>query len=327
MLSARTGAACAAVLSTPAPSAVPLPSWLPLRAVEDAAARLYGQVVRTPLLPAPGLLPGLWLKAETFQATGAFKERGALNRLLRLTPDQRRAGVAAMSAGNHAAGLARHAQRLGLPAVIVMPAGAPRCKVERTRGFGAEVVLCGATVAEARGRAVELAAERGLTFVHPYDDADVIAGQGTVGLEIVDDLPAVDTVVVPVGGGGLLAGVAAAVKARRPGVRVVGVRHARYVGGPAPAGASLADGIAVERLGALPLDAIEALGVDVVGVDESAIAHAMTTLHTRAGLVAEGAGAAAVAALLTGRVTPGPATVAVVSGRNVDTEALTRLLQ
>ncbi|MCW2247319.1 threonine dehydratase [Azospirillum fermentarium] len=327
MLSARTGAACAAVLSAPAPSAVTLPSWLPLQAIEDAAARLHGHLVRTPLLPVPGLLPGLWLKAETFQATGAFKERGALNRLLRLTPEQRRAGVAAMSAGNHAAGLARHAQRLGVRAVIVMPAGAPQCKIDRTRGFGAEVVLSGATVAEARGRAVELAAERGLTFVHPYDDADVIAGQGTVGLEIVDDLPTVDTVVVPVGGGGLLAGVAAAVKARRPGVRVIGVRHARYVGGPAPDGASLADGIAVEHLGALPLDAIESLGVEVVGVDETAIADAMATLHTRAGLVAEGAGAAAAAALLTGAVTPGPTTVAVVSGRNVDTGALTRLLQ
>lgn len=297
-----------------------LPDWLPLSAIEDAAERLSGHLVRTPLLQAATLGRHLWLKAETFQATGAFKERGALNRLLRLTAPERRAGVVAMSAGNHAQGVALHARRLGLRATIVMPETAPRCKVERTAALGAEVVLAGATVGEAKATALELAAARRLTFVHPYDDPDVIAGQGTVGLELLEDRPDIETVVVPVGGGGLLAGVAAAVKAVKPGVRVVGVRLARR------GGRTLADGINVEAMGKLPQQVAARLVDAVVEVEEAEIAAAMRTLHGSFGVVAEGAGAAAVAGILSGKVPAAGRTVAVLSGRNVDPETLARTL-
>lgn len=301
-----------------------LPSWLPLSAIEDAAERVSGRIVRTPLLPAPSLgrtpTGDVWLKAETFQATGAFKERGALNRLLRLSLPERAAGVVAMSAGNHAAGLALHAQRLGVRATIVMPVTAPRCKVERTEDLGAEVVLSGASVGEAKARALELAAQRRLTFVHPYDDPDVIAGQGTVGLEVLADRPDVGTIVVPVGGGGLLAGMAAAVKALKPSVTVVGVRLARR------RGPTLADGIAVDALGKLPQAVIARFVDALVEVEEAEVAAAMRALHGSFGVVAEGAGAAAVAALLAGRVPVSGRTVAVLSGRNVDADTLVRTL-
>ncbi len=302
-----------------------LPAWLPLSAVTDAAERLAGHIVRTPLLHAPALNLAsgcdLWLKAETFQATGAFKERGALNRLLRLTAPERAGGVVAMSAGNHAQGVALHARRLGVKAVIVMPVTAPRCKVDRTAALGAEVVLHGANVGEAKGRALELAAERRLTFVHPYDDPDVIAGQGTVGLEILADRPDVETLVVPVGGGGLLAGIAAAAKTLKPSVRVIGVRLARR-GGP-----TLADGINVHALGKLPQEVAATLVDRVVEVEEGEIAAAMRALHGSFGVVAEGAGAAAVAGVLSGRVGRRTGrTVAVLSGRNVDGDTLARTL-
>lgn len=298
----------------------PLPSWLPLSAIETAADRLAGQIVRTPLLHAHTLGRQLWLKAETFQATGAFKERGALNRLLRLTLAERRRGVVAMSAGNHAQGVALHAKRLGVRATIVMPETAPRVKVERTAALGAEVVLSGATVAEAKVKALQLAAERHLTLVHPYDDPDVIAGQGTVGLELLADLPEVVTVVVPVGGGGLLAGVAAAVKAQKPDCRLVGVRLARR-GGP-----TLADGINVDVLGKLPQDAVRTLVDAMVEVTEAEVAAAMRALHGSFGVVAEGAGAAAMAGVLSGKAGATGPTVAVLSGRNVDPDVLARAL-
>jgi len=297
-----------------------LPAWLPFSAVTDAADRLFGHIVRTPLLHAPGLGRDLWLKAETFQATGAFKERGALNRLLRLTALERAGGVVAMSAGNHAQGVALHARRLGIKAVIVMPETAPRCKVERTAELGAEVVLFGATVGDAKVRALELAAERRLTFLHPYDDPDVIAGQGTVGLEVLADCPDVETLVVPVGGGGLLAGIAAAVKALKPSVRVVGVRLARR-GGP-----TLADGINVHALGKLPQEITATLVDDLIEVQEGEIAAAMRALHGSFGMVAEGAGAAGVAGVLFGGLGRTGKTVAVLSGRNVDGDTLARTL-
>ncbi|NYZ14584.1 pyridoxal-phosphate dependent enzyme [Azospirillum sp. RWY-5-1] len=297
-----------------------LPHWLKPSAIDDAAERLRGHILRTPMLAAHELGRDVWLKAETFQATGAFKERGALNRLLRLTGVERARGVIAMSAGNHAAGLALHARRLGVRATIVMPTTAPLCKRERTETLGAEVILSGASVAEARAHALELAAERRLTFVHPYDDPDVIAGQGTVGLEILADRPDVATVVVPVGGGGLVAGVAAAVKAAKPSVTVVGVRLANRRGG------TLADGIAVDALGKLAQTVVADLVDTVVEVSEAEVAFAMRTLHRACGVVTEGAGAAAVAALLAGTVVAPGCTVAVLSGRNVDPETLTRTL-
>ncbi len=297
-----------------------LPAWLPFSAVTDAAERLAGHIVRTPLLHAPALGRGLWLKAETFQATGAFKERGALNRLLRLTALERAGGVVAMSAGNHAQGVALHARRLGVKATIVMPETAPRCKVERTAALGAEVVLYGATVGDAKVRALELAAERRLTFLHPYDDPDVIAGQGTVGLEVLADCPDVETLVVPVGGGGLLAGIAAAVKTLKPSVRVVGVRLARR------GGATLADGINVHALGKLPQEIVATLVDDVIELQEGDIAAAMRALHGSFGMVAEGAGAAGVAGVLSGLLGRTGKTVAVLSGRNVDGDTLARAL-
>jgi len=310
----------ARTLSVCASSEDRLPVWLPLSAVTDAAERLAGHIVRTPLLHAPALGRELWLKAETFQATGAFKERGALNRLLRLTAPERAGGVVAMSAGNHAQGVALHARRLGVKATIVMPQTAPRCKVERTAALGAEVVLFGATVGDAKVRALELAAERRLTFLHPYDDPDVIAGQGTVGLEVLADCPDVETLVVPVGGGGLLAGIAATVKALKPSVRVVGVRLARR------GGATLADGINVHALGKLPQEVVATLVDDLIEVQEGEIAAAMRALHGSFGVVAEGAGAAGVAGVLFGGLGRSGRTVAVLSGRNVDGDTLARTL-
>lgn len=309
-------AGAARALSVCASAEDTLPVWLPFRAVTDAADRLAGHIVRTPLLHAPALGRDLWLKAETFQATGAFKERGALNRLLRLTAPERAGGVVAMSAGNHAQGVALHARRLGVKAVIVMPETAPRCKVERTAALGAEVVLFGATVGDAKVRALELAAERRLTFLHPYDDPDVIAGQGTVGLEVLADCPDVETLVVPVGGGGLLAGIAAAAKALKPSVRVVGVRLARR-GGP-----TLADGINVHALGKLPQEVVATLVDELIEVQEGEIAAAMRALHSSFGMVAEGAGAAGVAGVLFGALGRTGKTVAVLSGRNVDGDTL-----
>ena len=298
----------------------PPPPWLKPSAIDDAAERLCGHILRTPMLAAHELGRDLWLKAETFQATGAFKERGALNRLLRLTGGERARGVIAMSAGNHAAGLALHARRLGVRTTIVMPTTAPLCKRERTEALGAELVIAGASVAEARAHALELADERRLTFVHPYDDPDVIAGQGTVGLEILADRPNVGTIVVPVGGGGLLAGVATAVKAAKPWVAVIGARLANR------RGRTLADGIAVDALGKLAQAVVADLVDDVVEVSEEEVAFAMRALHRACGIVTEGAGAAAVAALLAGTVVAPGCTVAVLSGRNIDPDTLTRAL-
>lgn len=299
-------------------------------AVETAARRLRGRVTRTPCLFAAGLSAELgvelWLKAETLQPTGAFKERGALNKLLTLDEAERRRGVIAMSAGNHAAGLALHAARLGVRCEIVMPTTAPRCKVERTRALGAVVHLVGNDVAAAREHAVRLALEGDRVFVHPYDDHAVIAGQGTVGLEILEDVPKVDSIVVPVGGGGLLAGVLKAIKPRAPRVRVFGARHALCHAGVSP-GRTVADGIAVQRLGESCRAVIDELADDVVPVAEAEIVRAMATLHHRVGLVAEGAGATALAAVLSGALgsetlRPGSRVVAVLSGRNADPETL-----
>ena len=223
--------------------------------IRAAAGRLLGQVLETPCVESRTLsqIAGcqVFLKFENLQFTASFKERGACNKLAQLAPDTR--GVIAMSAGNHAQGVAYHAQRLGLRAVIVMPRFTPGVKVERTRGFGAEVVLFGDTLDEARGHALELAQREGLTFVHPYDDEAIIAGQGTVGLEMLAAVPELDTLVVAVGGGGLIAGIAAAAKALKPGIQVVGVQTLRFPNmynavkqATLPQGAStIAEGIAV----------------------------------------------------------------------------------
>ena len=278
--------------------------------VRRAAAAIAGQVLVTPLLPAPRLsdLTGatVFVKHENMQPTGAFKERGALNRLLALSAEDRARGVVAMSAGNHAQAVAYHARRLGIAATIVMPAVTPLVKAENTRGHGAEVVLEGATLAESELVARRLATERGLTLVHPYDDPLVMAGQGTVALEMLEAIPDLDDIVVPIGGGGLIAGIAVAARAIRPDIRIVGVEAGLYPschnalrGEDSPIGGStLAEGIAVKNVGRLTLPIIRALVSEIVLVDEPTIERAVNAYATLCRTMAEGAGAAGLAAML-----------------------------
>ena len=274
-----------------------------------ARERLAGQIVTTPCLPSRTLsdVTGaeIWLKFENLQYTASFKERGALNRLAQLTSAQAAVGVVAMSAGNHAQGVAYHARRLGIPATIVMPLHTPFVKVENTRRFGARVVLHGAGVEEAALHAWDLAASDGLTFVHPFDDEAVIAGQGTLALEMLDAAPELDVLVVPIGGGGLIGGMATAAKAMKPDIEVIGVEAALYPsvyrrmrGLPAIAGGpTIAEGIAVKEPGNLTFPIIERLVDDVVLVEEAAIEAAVLQLLEIEKIVAEGAGAAGLAAI------------------------------
>nr|MBP7414930.1 threonine ammonia-lyase [Giesbergeria sp.] len=248
----------------------------------------------------------IFLKFENLQFTASFKERGACNKLALLTPEERARGVVAMSAGNHAQGVAYHAQRLGLRAVIVMPRFTPSVKVERTRGFGAEVVLHGDTLEEARAHAYALADAQGLTFVHPYDDPAVAAGQGTLALEMLRAVPDLDTLVVAIGGGGLMAGVATAAKALQPGIEIIGVQAARFpamvnaiLGTHHPQGTStIAEGIAVGTPGTLTQEVIRRLVDDFLLVDEGDIEQAVLMLLEIEKTLVEGAGAASLAALL-----------------------------
>ncbi len=278
--------------------------------IRAAALRLRGEVIETPCLPSRTLsaLTGceVFLKFENLQFTASFKERGALNKMAQLTAAERAKGVLAVSAGNHAQGVAYHAQRMGLPATIVMPRFAPAVKVERTRGFGATVVLEGDTFDDARAHGLALAQERGLTLVHPYDDLDVIAGQGTIGMEMLAQQPEIDTLVVAIGGGGLISGVATAARALRPGIRIIGVQTERF---PAAwnavhgeqresAQATIADGIAVKSPGALTLPLIKAHVDDVLLVSEDDIEQAILMLLEIEKTVVEGAGGVGLAALM-----------------------------
>lgn len=304
------------------------------------AATLIGDAIRpSPCIAAPrlGQRTGgeVFLKLETVHPTGSFKERGALARLLTLAPEAARAGVIAMSAGNHAQGVARHAARLGIPATIVMPAGTPFTKIERTEAYGARVLLHGDGLAAARAHADAVAQREGLTFVHPYDDPMVVAGQGTVGLEILEQLPGIDDLLVPIGGGGLLAGIAAAVKALRPSVRLWGVQTALFpamrqalADEPVVAGGdTLAEGIAVAEPGRLPRRILAGQLEDVLLVDEAAIERAVHLLIGEQKIVAEGAGAAPVAALLAAPDRFRDRRVAVVvSGGNIDDRLLASIL-
>ncbi len=269
----------------------------------------------------------VWLKRDDLQRTGSFKERGARHALLCLTPEQRARGVVAASAGNHALGLAYHGAQLGVRVTVVMPTNAPAVKVTRCRGLGAEVVLQGETFEAAQVHARALATATGAAHVHPFDDLNVIAGQGTMALEILEQAPDLDTLVVPVGGGGLLAGIATVVKALRPDVRVVAVEPENAAGfiaawlhgGPAAAALAptLADGLAVSRVGELSFALAAPLVDDVVTVTEAEIATAIAALARKAGAVVEGAGATALAAILAGKVT-GRRVVVPVCGRNID---------
>jgi threonine dehydratase len=278
--------------------------------IEAARRTIAGHVLRTPMLPAPKLsaLTGadVRVKYENLQVTNSFKERGALNKLTSLSPSQRAQGVIAMSAGNHAQAVAYHAARLGIPATIVMPVTTPFVKVEATQAHGAEVLLDGETLTESQQRAQALARERGLTFVHPYDDPLVIAGQGTVALEMLEEAPDLDMLVIPVGGGGLIAGNAVAARALAPRIEIVGAEAALYPsvwnalrGETRPCGgATLAEGIAVKNVGALTLPIVSELVAEVVLVDEVHIEQAVYAYLTLQKTMAEGAGAAGLAAML-----------------------------
>jgi len=308
--------------------------------IHAAAAAIAGAVLRTPSVLAPALaeMTGaeIVLKLETLHPTGSFKERGALNKLLSLDIGQRQAGVIAMSAGNHAQGVAYHARRLGIPATIVMPADTPFTKVERTEACGARVILRGAGLAEARLAADETARAEGLTLVHPYDDAKVIAGQGTIALELLADHPALDALIVPIGGGGLISGIAVAAKAINPGIAIIGAQCALYAAmlhvlGRCPAphgGTTLAEGIAVKEPGVLTRPIVEALVDDILLADEVALERAIATLVDVEKLVVEGAGAAPLAALLAepGRFR-GKRVALVLSGGNIDARLLASILQ
>jgi threonine dehydratase len=275
-----------------------------------AAARLQGHVLNTPCVESRTIsqIAGaqVFLKFENLQFTASFKERGACNKLAQLSDTERQRGVIAMSAGNHAQGVAYHAQRLGLHAVIVMPRVTPGVKVERTRSFGAEIVLHGDTLEESRSHALALAAERQLIFVHPYDDEAIIAGQGTVGIEMLEAVPSLDTLVVAVGGGGLIAGMAVAAKALNPRIQVIGVQTLRFPNmynavkhqSLPQGGSTIAEGIAVGTPGRLTQAIIEKYVDDIVLVDEGDIEQAIVMLLEIEKTLVEGAGAAGLAALL-----------------------------
>ncbi len=315
---------------------------LDVAAVEAARARLRGAIYQTPCPYSQTLseLTGTQchVKLENLQMTGSFKERGAANLLLQLDETERRRGVVAASAGNHGLAVAFHAARLGIPATIVMPTHAPLVKVTSARRSGAEVVLHGENYDEAYERARALQAERGAVFVHPFDDARVIAGQGTLGLELLEQVEALDAVVVPVGGGGLITGVALALKAHRPAVRVIGVQAAAT---PAmqralqagervrvPAGATIADGIAVRQVGETTFALAARLVDDIVTVDEEELANAVLLLLEIEKTVVEGAGAAPLAALLNRSLGLARRRVALVlSGGNIDVTMLARIIE
>ncbi len=278
--------------------------------VAAAAERIAGRVLRTPALPSDAVSRATGadavLKLDNLQVTGAFKERGAANRLALLTDRERERGVIAMSAGNHAQAVARHARLANVGATIVMPKFTPSTKVTRTASWGANVVLHGETLEQAGAHAEKLAAERGLVFVHPYDDCGVMAGQGTLALELLQDAPDLDALVIPVGGGGLLAGCATTAKAMKPDIAVYGVEVAAYsamaqrlAGEPVSVGgATIAEGIAVRDIGEKPFAIVRELGVEVLVVPEHTVEEAIGLLAEGAKVVAEGAGAACVGALL-----------------------------
>ena len=285
-------------------------AMIDLQTIQQAAERLQGQVLLTPCVESRTLSQivqaQVFLKFENLQFTASFKERGACNKLAQLSAAERARGVVAMSAGNHAQGVAYHAQRLGMRAVIVMPRFTPGVKVERTRGFGAEVVLHGDTLEQARAHAFELATAQNLSFVHPYDDDAIVAGQGTVGLEMLQAVPDLDVLVIAVGGGGLISGIATAAKALKPGIEVVGVQTVRFPamfnaikGTHHPQGTStIAEGIAVGTPGRITEALIRARVDDMLLVDEGDIEQAVLMLLEIEKTVVEGAGAAGLAALL-----------------------------
>ena len=313
-----------------------------LHDVEVARERIRDRVYLSPCARSETLSRATgteaWLKLENLQMTGSYKERGALNKLLLLSPAERERGLIAASAGNHAQGVAYHAGRLGVRTTIVMPETTPIMKVANTRAYGARVVMHGANYDEAYAEARRLEQVEGLTFVHPFDDPAVVAGQGTIGLELLEQAPGLEAVIVPIGGGGLASGVAVAVKSRRPDARVIGVETevlpsmitALEEGHPVtlePA-TTVADGIAVKRAGDLTLEHVKAYVDDVVTVSEEEIASAILYLLEKEKTVVEGAGAVGVAALLQRKARlEGKRVVAIVSGGNIDVNLVARVIE
>ena len=311
--------------------------------VQAARDRLRGSIYYSPC-PHSDMLSGLtgqqvYLKLENLQMTGSFKERGALNRIAMLTPEQAALGVVAASAGNHAQGVAYHATARGIRSIIVMPLPTPLVKVTATRNFGAEVLLHGANYDEACEEATRICKAEGMTFIHPFDDALVMAGQGTIGLELLEQVPDLDAVVVPIGGGGLIGGIACAIKETRPEVRMIGVQTARLPsmeaamaeGHPVTidAGTTIADGIAVRRAGDVTYPVVARYVDEIVTVEEDEIASAILVLLEREKTLAEGAGATALAALLQNRTTlpKGARTAVLVCGGNIDVTLLARIIE
>ena len=307
--------------------------------VEKAAERIAGRVVRTPMLPCPAIsaLTGaeIVLKLDNLQVTGAFKERGAANRLALLSPHERARGVVAMSAGNHAQAVARHASLLGIAATIVMPKFTPSTKVTRTESWGATVLLVGETLAESAAHARELAAAHALVFIHPYDDLGIIAGQGTLALEMLQDAPDLDALIIPTGGGGLLAGCLIAATAMKPGIAVYGAEVETYAAmaqrlagrSVSVGGATIAEGIAVRDVGEIPFEMIRRRIAGILVTPERAIEEAIGLLIEAAKTVAEGAGAAGVAALLTHPERfRGKKVGVAITGGNIDARILSNVL-
>jgi threonine dehydratase len=314
-----------------------------LAQIQAAAELLEGKIIRTPLVYSPTFSEAMGaevhLKLEAMQKAGSFKVRGATNRILSQVDRIGSGGVIAASAGNHAQGVAVAAAIASITATIVMPEWVSATKQEATAGYGAAIILKGVTLQESIGHAIALAASGDMTFIHPYNDETIIAGQGTIGLEIIQDLPDVDTVIVPIGGGGLISGIATAVKTLRPEARVIGVqaaacpsvRNALERGEPVTVDSepTIADGIRVNRIGSLAFPIVRDLVDAVVEVDDSAIVHAMYALLERKKVLSEGAGATPLAALLSGKVkiTRGERIVVVISGGNVDPFLFERILR
>ena len=324
---------------TRAAPAIPAFAEVSIEDIRAAAAAIAGAVERTPTRHSRTLskIAGceIHLKFENLQFTASFKERGALNKLLSLSNAERKHGVIAMSAGNHAQGVAYHAGRLGIPATIVMPEGTPFNKVKHTKNFGARVVLEGTTLAQAFSRALAIAGEEGLTLVHPFDDPKIIAGQGTVALEILEDVPDVDVLVVPIGGGGLISGIAIAAKALKPSIEIYGVEAKLYPsmydvlkGADLPcAGQTIAEGIAVKEPGGLTRKIVAALVKDVLLVREDEIERAIASLLEIEKTVAEGAGAATYAAVAGNRdLFRGKKVGVILSGGNIDMRLLSNVI-
>jgi threonine dehydratase len=307
--------------------------------IKAAAETIAGNVERTPTRPSRTLseIAGceIWLKFENLQFTASFKDRGAYNKLHSLTAEERKRGVIAMSAGNHAQGVAYHAGRLGIPATIVMPVSTPFSKVKHTQGFGARVVLEGATVSEAFPRAQAIAAEENLVFVHPYDDPKIIAGQATVAVEMLFDTPHLDAIVVPIGGGGLISGIAIAAKALRPEIEIYGVQTRVYPamynavkGENLPcAGQTMAEGIAIKDPGKLTTPVVRDLVKDILLVGEKDIEHSIAALLEIEKTLVEGAGASAFAAVMANReLFKGRKVGLVLSGGNIDMRLLSNVI-